>query len=221
MFLLHLALVLAPVVVARGKATRVPAAPLVATGTLRTVMWPGGPLSNKCDSWLLVYNTTSKALQLSLTTRTLHGNMLLSLLVSCACCSSLPCHALLASLISPSSHLLPPSFPSSCYQLFPSLSPSSAGQVVGRCVVDTRVCASPGRDRDHDEIRLAPVMSSTCGPSSGNGSDGYPAQTAFEYVTNYKHRMVLICDAVMTLFTLSLLMMAIGNNFTVALSRNG
>ena len=32
--------------------------------------------------------------------------------------------------------------------------PSLQGEVLGRCTVDVRVCASPGRDRDVDEKRL-------------------------------------------------------------------
>ena len=86
-------------VVAKGKTTRVHCTP-VATGTWCTVVWPEGLLAT---SVILQYHQC-EALQLSLTTRTLLGNMLLSLLISCTCYSSLPCLACCSdlSLFSPS-----------------------------------------------------------------------------------------------------------------------
>lgn len=34
------------------------------------------------------------------------------------------------------------------------------GHVVGRAVIDARICASPGRDRENDEAKLSPVLPS-------------------------------------------------------------
>lgn len=48
----------------------------------------------------------------------------------------------------------------------------SSGQVIGRAVVDARVCASPGRDRDIDETRMHPHAASPTSPLSLSPSPG-------------------------------------------------